>query len=252
MLVSTLVNNVKRRCQVSDVNTTNDQPTTDIINFLANRMYQFWRAHSWHWLLVPISIQTVIGQTDYSIISTTDTPGQRGSVGDIVALTVGVQGKLKSRTLQYYYDRLLNNQIDPTSGLATVPANGTITDYVKIGRDANDNMLLRFWRPPDVAAIVTGFGKKRIVKPILADIAAGNPINYFPDEVCDILELGVEADIYDTINKDELFKALDSQFKNEIGLLKADEGTGEDDDQLTPPPISFVWKHRKRGGTTVV
>lgn len=244
MLVSQLVANVKRLCQVGDVNVTNDQITSDIISFLNNRMYEFWRKHPWPWFLTPINIQTVIGQTDYNLPA---------NIGDIIALQIGNEPSLKQLSIKEYFDWFLNNQIDPVTGLATVPANGNIENYVKIG-DAAGNLQVRFWRPPSLAVVVIGFGKVRITTHAVADIAAGIAINGFPPETHPVLQDGVASDIYETAGQKNISDLNEKQFYGKIDEIKADLTIGQDDSQTTPPPDQYRWKKRQRGqgSTTVV
>src|SRR3990167_5103898 len=242
MLVSQLVSNIKRKAQYGDVSVTSDTVTSDIIAFLNNRMYEVWRKWPWEWSLYAVSFDTVVGTTDYTLNS---------NAGAILALTAGTGGYLKVLSWKRYLDWFINNQVDPVTGIATVPANGNVTHYVKIGRDSSGNLKIRLWRPPSEVVSITGFGKQRITAVTVADIAAGTSIAYFPPEHQTVLENGVLADVYESMGQKDMALAKESLFKEQIEELKGDQADNADVDPTTAPPDSYVFRKRKRGGSTV-
>lgn len=253
MLLSTFVSNIKRRCQVSSPANNADQVTIDIINFLNNRMYEVWRMWPWDWLWVPISFNTVIGQNIYSVIGANDTLGQPSSVGGIVALTTGDGGYLVPVTYKRYLQWLLETQINPQTQQPVQPPIGTITNYVKVGRDANGNIQILTWQTPATVVNITGYGKQRITPVTVSNITTtGFVIPYFPPEVQDVLELGVESDIYDTIGQEKNQALALAMYQAALKSLQSDEDDDEDDDGTTVPPDLYIYNKRARGGTSVV
>jgi len=252
MLVSTFVIDVKQRCQVSDPSNTTDQVSQNIISFLNNRMYQIWRSWPWSWLWVPINFNTVPNQSIYSIIGSSDTPGQKSNVGGIVALTTAGGGYLVRVSYKRYLQWLASTELNPVTQQPLQPPIGVVTNYVNVGRDAQQNIQILLWQTPSQIFTITGYGKQRITPHVLSDIGSGKSINYFPDEFCDVLELGVEADIYDTIGQEKNQTLSESMFQAELTKLKSEESDDEDMDATTAPPDTYIYSKRGRGGTSVL
>src|SRR5258708_37509310 len=162
MLLSTFVGNIKRRTQVSTIANLTDQPTSDIINFLNNRMYRVWRAWPWSWLWVPISFNTQPNVSIYSIIGASDTIGVKSNVGGIVALTTAGGGYLIRVPHKRYLEWLASTQLNPVTQQPLQPPIGVVTNYVNVGRDAQQNIQILLWQTPSQIFTITGYGKQRI------------------------------------------------------------------------------------------
>ncbi len=67
----------------------------------------------------------------------------------------------------------------------------------------------------------------------------------------DVLEFGVESDIYDTLNEEKYAVQVEAQFYRQLEELKGDQSSGQDDDMTTPPPDHYIFNKRLRGGTMV-
>ena len=215
-------------------------------------MYRVWRAWPWDWLWVPINFNTVPGVNTYSIIGQNDAVGQKSSVGGIIALTNGTGGYLVPVTYKRYLQWLVETQINPQTQQPVNPPIGTVTNYVKIGRDANQNLQILMWQTPASAFNITGYGKQRIIPVTVANISTpGFNIPYFPDEAQDILEFGVEADVYDTIGQEKNQIQGETMFAAGLREMQADMDDDQDDDGTTPPPDLYIFTKRLRGATSV-
>lgn len=232
MTVAEFVQLCKRTQRYGDIGNTSDQVTTDIIRYLNLKAKRFWRRWPWDWSLEDISIALAVGTADYTLSA---------NIGDIIVLVPPAgDDYLKPLSLRRYY------QWYKSSG----EGNGDVTNYVKLGRDGTTGgFKIRLWKTPSETGTVTGHGKKRLTTYTVADIAAGTSIGYFPDEVMDILMVGVNSLIAGAQgNKEEEF-ALNSSFERMMRDL-IPEDTDPDEEPTSPPPDAYVWKKRKRGGTS--
>ena len=238
LTLSEFIQIVKRQARIGDVGVTSDQVTTDIIRYLNMRRRRFWRRWPWDWSLEDISISitaadVAAGTTDYTL---------GANVGDIWILDAGGDAPLTPVTLKRYYTWIKRSNQAPSE----------LKHYVKIGRNSSGNLKLRLWPTPASAQTVTGFGKKRLTNYAVADIATNTGIEYFPEDVLDILKLGVESDVAEGKGEKEVAVLKDSQFESMMNKLVPEDENQSDEEVTSPPPAYYVRKKRARGGTTVV
>ena len=233
MNVPELVKHVKRRGRFGDINTTTDQVTTDIIQLANSAMFRMWRKWPWDWSLADISISATAGEDDYTLGAT---------IGDIIVLEAGNDNYLVPVTLKRYLQ--WQKRADESR---TKP-----TNYVRLGRDSSGNLKIRLWPTPDTALTITGWGKKRITKVTVADIAASTSLAYFPEETHDVLLEGVLAGVYELQGEKAQALAQDKKFEDMLSAMIPEEQSHPDIEVQRQMPDYLIKKLRSRGGTTVV
>lgn len=236
MTLAGLVKLVKRTARIGDINVTTDQVTSDIIEYTNKRRFKFWRAWYWDWSVEEFT-NTVSANADPPDFTVASTIG-----GILVMYISGEDGYLKNLTLKRYLQWVKTK----TEGA------GTPTHYLKLGRDSSGNMVFRLWKAPSSNVTVKGWGKKRLTKYVVADIATNTGLEFFPEEVHDILFTGVMADVKDLMNLPVEAAVKNNEFTSEINALIGEEENQPDEELSSPPPDRYIYNRRKRGGTTVV
>ena len=234
--LATFVQQLKRKTRYGDPANTTDQITADIVHYTNQRRFRLWRRYAWHWSLVEFTLPILANVINYVLGST---------VGDIVAIEDGNGGYLKKRTLKRYL------QWHKSSTSTNAESSGSTTDYIRMGLDANKSIMIKVWPTASEAANLTGWGKKRLTRYAVADLATNTDIEYFPEQVLDVLEAGVLADIYEAQGKTAEMDVKNAYFKSEMEAMVKEESVEEDSDEESPAPDYFTFHKRKRGGTTV-
>lgn len=236
--LATFIKRAKRKTRYGSVSTTTDLVTEDIVHYFNERCFKFWRRHPWWWIIKEFTIPIVATVVDYTL---TDT-----EIGSIEAIDIGQGDYLRKITLKRYLQWFRGKTVSEDVGLG-------ITHYVPMGRHATTKALkLKVWGTPAASATLTGWGKQRITRYTVADIATLTDIPYFPEEFLDVIMAGVIADIKEA--QDKFAEALekDRYFRSELDRAVIEDSKTETQAHKTPPPDYIIWSRRKRGGTTVV
>jgi hypothetical protein len=235
--LSTLIAQLKYKTGYGDAATTSDDKTENIVHWINERRLRLWRRFPWHWAIVEFTVSFAVNEDDYTLDST---------VGDIIAIDNGNGDYLKKRTIKQYLQWFKG---DTDSSDETT---GNPSDYVRMGQVAATKAIkIKVWPTPQTAVDRAGFGKQRITRYSVADIATNTDIEYFPDEVIPVLEAGVLADIYEAQGKTTEMLAKENYFKDETDSMVKEETTEEDDEEQSAAPDYMTFHKRKRGGTTV-
>src|SRR3990167_3869977 len=212
-----------------------DQASENIIRALNDCMRRFWRKFPWDWSVTAISQSVGADSPDVTFGST---------IGQILLLGIqGERGYLRPMSFKYYLE-WKKTKADET---------GSVTHYIRTGRTSN-NLQIKLWRRNQSAFTLEGWGKTRLTTYSTSDIAANTGIAYFPEEVHDILGIGVDARIQKIMGKAGEFSQLDSKFEKMIEEIIGEEQTNKpDDDSTTPAPGYFKrrWKFRGKGTLVV-
>lgn len=225
----------KRQMRHGDPAVTSDQVTEDLVRYLNLRRRRFWRKWYWDWSLDELSTAMVVGQSDYTFGAT---------VGEIIILQIEGEDDYLTPVGMKEYFRWKKKANE---------GQGTPTHYIRLGRDASKNIKVRVWRTPSAAGTIGGFAKKRLTDYTVADIATNTGFEYFPDDVLDILKVGVESDIAEAKGNKEEALEKDRRFEKMMKDLIPEEMV-KPDEQITTPAPEF-WRRRRglrRSGTTVV
>lgn len=231
--LATLVVQLKRRSQYGDPNNTADQLTADIVHYINQRRLRIWRRCPWSWSILEFTLPLVVGTIDYVLAVT---------IGDIVAIEDGQGGYFKKRTLKRY--------LAWHKGSSSTDSDNP-SDYVRMGMNANKALMIKVWPSPASAANRTGWAKKRLVRYTVADIATNTDLEYFPDEVLDVLEAGILADIYEAQGKKSDSDVKNAYFNDELKSMAKEEAVEEDSEEQSDLPDYLLFHNRRRGGTTV-
>lgn len=232
--LATLVQQLKRRSRYGDPSNTSDQITSDIVHYVNQRRLRIWRRAAWHWSMKEFTLALVAGTLNYTLDS---------EVGDIIAIDNGNGDYLKKRTMKRY--------LAWHKSASSASDTGAVSDYVRMGLDSTKSIMIKVWPTPAAAANLTGWGKKRVERYAVADIATNTDIEYFPEEVLPVLEAGVLADIYEAQGKPLDAAAKESYFKNELEAMVKEEAVEEDSEEESAAPDYYTFHKRRRGGTTV-
>ena len=232
--LATFVQQLKRRTKYGDPANTADQLTADIVHYVNQRRFRLWRRYPWAWSVLEFSLPLVPGVIDYVLDP---------AVGDIVAIENGQGGYFLKRTLKRYLQWHRGSSPDAVSD--------NPTDYVRMGEDANKSLKIKVWPSPASAVNRTGWAKKRITRYAVADLLTNTDIEYFPEEVLDVLEAGVLADIYEAQAKTADAALKNQYFQAEMERMVNEESVEEDPEVGPDVPDYLIWQRRRRGGTTV-
>lgn len=233
MSLQQVVDGIKADAQVGQIGNNADQDAANIINRINAWMFKVWRYAEWDWSQLPIAFTLPANTSDYTFGAT---------VGEIIILgRPGQQGVIEPITQRRYKEWVLS------AGAAST------TDprwYMRLGRDANNNLMVRFAGVPTAPVDIDGWAKARLTKFAVADIATVVNWPYFPEEMVDV--------IYDGALGQTLFAAKDARgpemmayARDEIKRLWGEMSVGQDDPGTTPPPDAVIFRARKRGGTGV-
>lgn len=233
--LATFVKKVKRKTRYGNPATTSDAITDDIVHYINQRGLRLWRRYPWHWNIVEFSISISANEVNYTLDS---------EVGDIIAIDSGQGGYLKKiATLKQYLERFRGRSV------ATDP--GSVSRYVRMGRASTKALKIKVWRTPTESATLTGWGKKRLDRYIVADIATNTDMEFFPDEVLPVLEAGVLSDIYEAQGKTMESAVKEDFFTREMERMVSESTVEEDSEEERAPSDYMVFHKRMRGGTTV-
>lgn len=233
--LSKLVSVCKRRGQYGDINNTSDQVTQDILDSYFERASRLWRAWDWDFSLQEISETLVAGTADYTLSVT--------NIGKIILLFIdGQDDHLRPLTLKRYH------QWARRKG----EGNGEVTHYVKLGRSSAGAFKLKLYKTPADAGTLEGYGKKKLSRYVLADIAANTGIEYFPDDYIDVIITGILSDIAEIKGNKVEAQAKEALFVSKMAELIPDEANQPDEEWSSPPPDRYINAKRSRGGTRVV
>jgi len=234
--LSTLIEQLKRKTGYGDASTTSDDKTENIVHWINERRLRLWRRFPWHWAIVEFDINFTVNEDDYTLDAT---------VGDIIAIDNGSCDYLKKRTIKQYLQWFKGDTSEDE-------ITGGPTDYVRMGQVAATKALkIKVWPTPATAATRVAFGKQRIDRYTVADIATNLDIEYFPDAVIPVLEAGVLADIYEAQGETAKMTAKEKYFENATEAMVTEESTEEDDEEQSAAPDYMTFHKRKRGGTSV-
>ncbi len=234
--LANLVQQVKRKTHYGDINSITDQITADIVHYINQRRFRIWRKYPWHWIIKEFTIPIQAGIVNYTIDA---------EIGDIIAIDNNHGGYLKKLTLKRYLEWF-------KGGGNSSEDTGIISRYILMGRDPSTKALtIKIWKTPASNETLTGWGKKRIERYSVNNISTNTDIEYFPEEVLDVLEQGVIADIYEAQNRLDMSMAKEKFFMDELHRMVNEATMEEDVEEETPPPDYFMFHYRKRNGTTV-
>jgi hypothetical protein len=193
-----------------------------------------WRRYPWAWSVYEFTLALVAGNINYTIDAL---------VGDIVAIENGAGGYMVKRTLKRY--------LQWHKG-ASAETSDNPSDYVRMGQDeATDALKIKVWPQPSSGVNRTGWGKKRIARYTLTDLATNTDFGFFPEEVLDVLESGVIADIYEAQGKTAESVSKENYFQAEMERMVKEEAVEADSEEERPQSDYMMFHKRKRGGTTV-
>ena len=225
-----LLRRVKRRTGYGDVNNTADQATLDLIDSVNDRSFEIWDWHDWDWRENETVVNLVSGTKDYTLGATD---------GDVILIDPGSGRKpLKKFTKRAYREWWSTRESDDDGG--------EVFGYIPIGRDASDNLKLRFVHTPTAAATVTVTTKKRLTVLTIADLTT--EIAYFPEEHQSILELCVRADAYELLGKPDVAELRLQRADLALVRLVGRE-TAKPDGTIKMPPPSYYRRRRRLRGT---
>lgn len=237
LTLAQFIQQCKRKTRYGDPSVTTDSVTADIVHYTNQRRFRLWRRYPWAWSIYEFTLPLVVTVINYTLDAL---------VGDIVAIDTGNGGYFKKRTLKRYLQWHKGSQ---TSDESTSDNPG---DYVRMGQDeATDALKIKVWPTPASTVNRTGWGKKRIARYAVADIATNTDFGYFPEEVLDVLESGVLADIYEAQGKVAESVAKNQYFQAELERMVKEEAVEADSEEQRDPPDYMIFHKRKRGGTTV-
>lgn len=232
--LATFVQQIKRRTKYGDPANISDQLTADIVHYTNQRRFRLWRRYPWYWSILEFTLPLVAGVIDYTL---------NAALGDIIAIENGAGGHFKKRTLKLY---LVWHQSD-SSAQSENPG-----DYVRMGQDAATKALkIKVWPLPAAAANRTGWGKQRISRYTVADLATNTDLEYFPEETIDVLEAGVLADVYEAQGKTADSALKNQFFQAEMERMVNEEKVEDDSEEQSDVPDYMAFHRRKRGGTTI-
>lgn len=234
--LATFVKKLKRKTRYGDPSNTSDDTTDDIVHYINTRALRINRRYPWHWNIVEFTLNLLTTTVDYTLGAT---------VGDIIVIDNGNGGYLTKRTLKRYL------QWHKSSSANAADDVGSVTDYMRMGYDANKCIKIKIWPTPSSAASITGYGKKRFSRYTTADLLTNTDIDLLPDDVLPVLEAGVLADIYEAQDKGNNYLAKEAYFNAELEKMVKEETVEEDSEEERPAPDYFLFHKRKRGGTCV-
>jgi hypothetical protein len=236
LTLAQFIQQCKRKTRYGDPANTTDSITADIVHYTNQRRFRLWRRYPWAWSVYEFTLALVAGTINYTLDVL---------VGDIVAIENGAGGYIIKRTLKRYLQ--WHKGVSDSGSTADNPS-----DYVRMGQDeATDALKIKVWPTPASAANRTGWGKKRLARYAVADIATNTDFGFFPEEVLDVLEAGVLADIYEAQGKVPESVSKNQYFQAEMERMVKEEAVEADSEEQRDPPDYMVFHKRKRGGTTV-
>ena len=237
MDLATLIKRVKRRTGYGLLSKTTDQQTQDILDALVDITYEAWSEYDWDFSIKEVSITLVADEADYTL---------EAEDGDIIVLYPKTNNgrPLRRYTFKQYIQWVRN--ADATTGVDS----GGVFGYMNLGRDSDDNKLVRFIRTPATSGgVIQGFLKKRItVEYTTSDIDTNTRLQYFPTEAHHILVRGVQGRIYEIQKKEALAERTQFKFEKLLKKLIGQE-RNEPDKRLTlplPPMIRIRRRARRR------
>ena len=229
--LATFIQQVKRKTGYGDPADTTDQTTADIVHYTNQRRLRLWRRYPWHWVLVAFTLDLVADVLDYVLPA---------AVGDVVAIDNGADDSLVKKTLKEYLK---------WRGDATITGNPTA--YMRMGTDSNKCIKIKVWPKPADSVSREAWGKQRLTRYTVADIATNTDIEYFPEEVLPVLEAGVLSDIKAAQGKAAEAAGLENFFNNEMEKMVNESVQEEDREEVSAAPDYMVFHRKRRGGTRV-
>ena len=237
--IADIVALIKRTVQLGDVANLTDRVNTDIIKYYNIAAFKVWRAWDWDWSFSEINFDTSVAANTIDSTKTVDGV----NIGKIKVLYIdSVEDYLTPMTLKEYL-RWHRDSDDETA---------TPDRYVKVGRDSSNNHKIILVPTPSASITVKGWGKRRLTKMALADIAAATPLYFFPEEVQDILFAFTYAQALHLKGKPADGVALWKVTEEEMEKIIESEQADPDEEMEIPPPDFIRWKNRKRKNSIVV
>ena len=235
MTLAALVKILKRTARIGNIDTTTDQITSDIIEFINMRRFAFWSFWMWDYSIEEFSEALAANAEDLTITNSS-------AVGAIIALWIdGNDNYLKNLTWKRYLQWHKRKDEDTSA----------TTHYIKRGRDSSNNLRFRFWKKSSAAQTIKGVGKKRLTAYVVADIATNTILEFFPEHVHHIIFTGTLADIKGLQGLPEESLALDQKFTRNMEQLVVEEENQADEDPTAPPPDYWIQKARAIGVSAV-
>lgn len=225
----------KRLTNYGSISTTNDQMTLDIIKFINDRRDQMARAWSWDWLDEEITINLQPGTTGLQSftlavnISSVKVLGGSG-IGALERIT-------QKEYMKWYYE-------------GNVSGHGPF--YFYSGRDAATGARkIKVGNIADGVTGLTGYGKLRLTKFTISDIAAGTNFLPLPDDLVGILKRFIEADIKNVQGKKDEWPLVERLAQDDLKRATAEEVSDAGEEPKSPPPDGFRRKkaYRRSGRT---
>lgn len=239
MDLATFVKKIKRRTQLGSLTITTDQVTQDIIDAINDIRFKMWRAWAWDWSVEQINSGNGVAVAANSSEFTLDS-----NSGQLLVLFIRSQSYLLKPISLHYYLMWKKTKDDEA---------GTPTHYIRFGRDSSNNLKYKLWKTSNSAVTLDGWAKKRLTEYTVASISSNTEIEFFPEEVQDILLDGVEA-IMNKVKGDMVnWKILFEEFKGNVQFLIGEEQRAKPDEMPTLKyPRWLILSRRQRGsGTTV-
>ena len=233
--LQTMVNLVKRTARFGASGNNADQPAADIVEFINNWRFKIWRFWNWDWTQTAISFTLPANTTDYTLPAT---------IGQVDILSIqGQTGYLTKFTKKRYQQWIKNPSTSATD-------DGPV-GYLDLGRDASGNIKLRFVNTATADVVIEGFGKTRISRYVVADIATVTQMEFFPDEMLDLIYEGALSDAYEEM-QDERAKPTRERVLATLNSLVRQVASDGSEEVTSPPPDMMIWRARNRGGSKVV
>ncbi len=181
-----------------------DQPTLDLLAAMNNRLAAIWSEADWKWAreLLKFALTPKVRQYEVTAVS--------GNFIDRIQLLIpfdssglfapaNLVGKpLKGHTDYDFYEHVMQESWNGNSVPGTpTPSYGAPRDYYVVEINPDGNWLIVVDPMPTLAAYMGGFAKAILSTYQLADVAANNPILYFPNGVVnDALFQGMMIDVF--------------------------------------------------------
>ena len=214
---------LKRLTNYGSISTTNDQMTLDIIKFANDRRDQIARAWSWDWLDEEITINLQPGATAPQAFTLA---ANISSVKVLGGSGIGALERITQKEyLKWYYE-------------GNVSGHGPF--YFYAGRDAATGARkIKVGNIANGVVTLTGYGKLRLTKFTVADIAAGTNFLPLPDDLVGILKRFLEADIKNAQSKKDEWPLVENLAKEDLKRATAEEVSDSGEEPKSPPPDNY-------------
>lgn len=235
MTLDEIIADLKQSTQYGDPSVVDDQAAKNVLSAVNDGISDIVMDWDWDWLMTPVSITLIPGQTDYALSLT---------ISKLLSMDAGAGNDFLIINGKAYFKFYKQSVAGQASG-------GQVYWGMFIGRNATDQRLIRLGDIPSDNSVITGFGKLKVGDFSNTDLGTAKSMLPFPREGINTLKAFVLASIYRIQAKDALIFPQTQEYLRKVRAWRGGMTDSITDVATGLPPYLRAKKNSRRNGYVV-